>query len=180
MNQKIIEDIKHQFNEVGIVKTTECLFSHHVRQACEQNQCGCWGKNWRCPPACGSSEELKILVQSYPNMLLFTKIIQLEDSFDVEAMDRGRKAFTNSLRLLNHTHHLTDNHMMILGVGACDLCYPCPYPKEECPHLEDSFIALEATGIDVVALAKKANIKYYHGSNTVTYFAAILYHEEEQ
>jgi hypothetical protein len=40
-------------------------------------------------------------------------------------------------------------------------------------------IALEAAGIDVVALAKTANINYYNGKNTVTYFAAILYHEDK-
>lgn len=180
MNQKIIDDIKNQFDEVSIVKTTECLFSHHVRNACEQNQCGCWGKNWRCPPASGSIEELKALVQSYSNMLLFTKVVKLVDSFDVEAMDQGRKEFTKYLRFLNHTHHLTTNHMMILGVGGCDLCQPCSYPKEECRYPEDSFMSLEATGIDVVALAKSASLKYYHGPNTVTYFAAILYNEEHQ
>lgn len=180
MNAKIIKEIRNACNDVSFIKTSELSFSHHVRQACEQNQCGCWNTNWRCPPACGSIETLKKQIQSYPNMLLFTKIVMIEDSFDVEKMDQGRKEFTKFLRLLNQNHHIVTHNMMILGVGACDLCSPCPYPYETCRHPEDSFTSLEATGIDVVTLAKSANIKYYHGPNTVTYFASILYHEEEQ
>lgn len=166
------------FDEVRVLSTTELVFSSDVRKACIQNLCGRYNTNWSCPPACGSIEELKAIIQSYQHILIVTKIYQLQDPFDLETMEEGRKEITSLLRKLNKKYQLTKNNMMILGVGSCDLCSPCLYPSKACSYPEERIIALEGAGIDCLALAKSANIKYYNGQNTLTYFAAILYNEE--
>lgn len=175
----MINDIKQHCHQVNTIKVSEILFSEHVRKACEQNHCGCWGKTWACPPGCGSLEELKATCTQYDNILIMTKVINLKDSFDLESMNLGRNDFTQYLRQLNKKYQITAKKMMMLGVGSCELCTQCTYPDAGCRHPQEKIIALEAVGIDVVALAKTANINYYNGKNTVTYFAAILYCEDK-
>jgi predicted metal-binding protein len=114
----------------------------------------------------------------YENMLIMTKVVKLEDSFDLESMDSGRKHFSEYLHQLNKKYQITTRKMMIFGVGSCELCHQCTYPEAECRHPLEKFIALEAAGIDVASLAQTAKVNYYNGKNTVTYFAAILYHED--
>ncbi|MGD9887273.1 MAG: DUF2284 domain-containing protein [Bacilli bacterium] len=180
MNENLISEIKNFFDEISIIKTSQLSFSLLVRKACEQNQCGFFDKNWRCPPACGSIEELRTLIQSFSSMLVFTKIVVLQDSFDFESMNLGRKEVFRFLRLINKKYELAKHKMMILGAGSCDLCSPCLYPHEACRYPDESFISLEASGIDVGELAKAANVKYFNGPNTVTYFAAVLFSGENQ
>ncbi|MDD2493306.1 MAG: DUF2284 domain-containing protein [Bacilli bacterium] len=178
MELTIINDIKQYCHQISMIKTTEILFSEQVRMACSQNHCGCWGKTWTCPPGCGSVSELQAIVMQYENMLIMTNVVKLEDSFDLEGMNSGRKQFSEYLHQLNKKYQITTRKMMIFGVGSCEFCQQCTYPEAECRHPLEKFIALEAAGIDVVSLAQTANIKYYNGKNTVTYFAAILYHED--
>jgi len=179
MESAVINDIKQYCHQVKRIKTTEIIFSEHVRLACKQNHCGCWGKTWSCPPGCGSLEELKTICLQYEYILIMTKVIDLTDPFDLESMNKGRSDFTKYLHRLNKKYQITAKEMMILGVGSCEYCLQCSYPKAACRHPQEKMIALEAAGIDVVALAKTANINYYNGKNTVTYFAAILYHEDK-
>lgn len=179
MNVKIIEEIKNYGCDMREGTPSLLQFSPFVRSACEQNTCGCWGTNWRCPPGCGTVEELRKTLQSYSKMLILSKVVHLKDPFDVESMEEGRILLVQFLRTLNHRYQLTLNHYMILGIGACELCQPCPYPHEECRHPHDSFTSLEAAGVDVVTLSKTVGLTYHSGVNTVTYFAAILYNEDQ-
>ncbi|NLD26607.1 MAG: DUF2284 domain-containing protein, partial [Acholeplasmataceae bacterium] len=63
----------------------------------------------------------------------------------------------------------------ILGPGACSLCHECTYPDQACRYPERAIPPLEALGIDVLSLAKTAQLKYYNGTNSITYFAAIFF-----
>lgn len=178
MKQEMIQNILHHTDQSRVILTSEILFSKQVRTACEQNHCGCWGKTWTCPPGCGSIEQLQSNIIQYKNMLIMTKIIFLRDSFDIEQMNEGRKEFQNYLHQINQKYQMTTRGMMILGVGGCEVCPICTYPSEPCRYPQKKIISLEAAGIDVVSLAKTAKINYYNGKNTITYFAAILYHED--
>ena len=44
-----------------------------VRAMCASDRCSAYGKNWTCPPACGTLEKCQIQMHSYKNGILLHK-----------------------------------------------------------------------------------------------------------
>lgn len=171
-----IQALLHQelIAQSGHIPAQDIPFSSAVRFACSQNACGQYGRNWTCPPGVGEQEALAARLAGYKTAWVFTHVQQLEDSFDIEGMDAGRQASMALLRSI--CEQLTNAKIahLPLGAGACRLCETCSYPAQPCRFPARAIVSMEACGIDVTALAKLCNIRYYSGANTVTNFMMIL------
>ena len=77
----------------GFVDISKLTFYPEFRELCAVNTCHCYGSTWACPPGVGTLEECIARIRSYDKMLLFSKVYQLEDSFDFEGMADGQKDF---------------------------------------------------------------------------------------
>ena len=165
----------HPIHEYAFITTEQLTFSEKVREACKANYCGRYGKSWTCPPGAGPWEDLRDHFKSYPHALVFTTKHDLEDSFDVEGMDEGRKL-----------HDLVDEYVVkmlademerheLAGAGSCSICSKCTYPDAPCRFPEKARRSMEACGIDVVQLSRDTNIHYINGANTVTYFSIVFF-----
>ena len=64
------------------MKTKDLKFVPEFRKFCEQNDCGNYGKNYACPPACGTPEEMEEKVRKYENALVFQSRTPVKDIFD--------------------------------------------------------------------------------------------------
>lgn len=167
---KLIDGDIHQYAEIDASKIS---FKKEVVEACKQNYCGRYNKSWLCPPAVGKLDDLRAKYSAYDNALVFTTKSPLEDSFDIESMEFAREAHQAITRRVIPLQEYND--ISILGAGGCTLCLKCTYPDSECRFPKLAFPAVEAVGIDVVALASSCTINYHNGVNTVTYFSVILY-----
>ena len=49
---------KAGFDHYKILSARKVQFDHSLRKYCEVNYCGNYGKNYSCPPACGTPEEI--------------------------------------------------------------------------------------------------------------------------
>lgn len=165
--------------EYGFVTTAEIRFTQEVRAMCEVNTCRQYGKTWACPPAIGTVEDCQNRVRQFEKMLVFSVKYDLEDSFDYEGMTAGMAQFKKVCRTLNKVLRPLLSHYLILSNEGCDLCKTCTYPDAPCRFPEQVHGALEGYGIFVSELAKKANIHYINGTNTVTYFGGLLCDFEE-
>ena len=83
MNQALALSLIHIFEDIP--------FCPELRQLCESNQCGNYGKSWTCPPAVGKVEDLMRQAKGYQSALVYQTVSQLEDSFDIEGMQEGAK-----------------------------------------------------------------------------------------
>ena len=71
-------------------------------------------------------------------------------------------------------------NVLHLGAGGCGLCEVCAKRTDEpCRHPDLAMASLEAYGFNVSLLAAAADMKYINGQNTVTYFGAVLFKENE-
>ncbi|MBR2612397.1 MAG: DUF2284 domain-containing protein, partial [Clostridia bacterium] len=104
-------------------------------------------------------------------------VTPLEDSFDIEGMEEGKRThnhLTFSLRPLFANLGLTD--VLHLGAGACGVCDICAKVTDEpCRFPERATPSLEAYGVNVYETSKVAEMKYINGQNTVTYFGAVFF-----
>lgn len=163
------------FSEFGYVEIGRLKYYPEVRKICEGNTCRNYGSSWACPPAVGTVEECKARVAQYNKMLLFSLAYQLEDSFDFDGMINGMKDFKRAVDRLQEKLDTILFDYSLLSNEGCNRCPTCTYPDTHCrfPHLLHH--SLEGYGFIVNELAKEAGIKYNNGSDTVTYFGAVLF-----
>ena len=162
------------FDHWGLFDVGELRFLPEVRAACEQNRCGAYGKNWACPPACGSLEECGERAGAFSWGVLLQSTGLMEDDFDVEVMLEAeqiqKKRFTVFLDRLDR-----EERYLPLGVGACTICAKCAYPDEPCRFPARMHPSMEAFGLQVTDVCRAAGIPYYYGPRTITYSCCVLF-----
>ena len=167
--------VKCGFTATGLIKTGELNFYPEIRNICQENTCRGYGKTWACPPAVGTLDECKVRIMGYENMLLFSQMFQLEDSFDFEGMHDGMVRFKQTVDRFAEAIKPVVNNGLILSNEGCNRCKVCTYPDAPCRFPDKLYPSIEGFGFIVSELASQAGIKYNNGPNTVTFFGALLY-----
>lgn len=145
-----------------------------VRGMCAENRCGQYGKCWSCPPGCGTLEALTEQLRSYEYGLLLQVTEQMDDPFDVEAMQRAERGCNDSLDRLAKMLRPRCAQVLALRAGVCNRCKTCTYPDEPCRFPELLAPSLEACGLLVSKECQRCGLPYYYGPNTITFVGAIL------
>ena len=173
----IAETLRLGADRAAVIDAVQIETDRVFRELCLANACGMVGKCWMCPPDVGEIEELMAEVRRYDHALVYQRIGQLEDSFDVEGMADAKtahRAISFALRPLFGELGIT--HALHLGAGGCGVCRPCAKVKgHPCAHPDLAMSSLEAYGIHVAHMAQSAGMKYINGANTVTYFGVVLF-----
>lgn len=147
-----------------------------VRDACAADKCCSYGRNWSCPPACGSLEACEQGLRQYHAGLILQTCGQLEDSFDYESMAAIAREHQAHLRALQEgLQPFGDTpSWLLLGSGACAVCETCSYPESPCRFPGKMIVSMEAMGLLVSELCAANSLPYYYGPNTLTYVGCIL------
>lgn len=161
--------------EYALLPTGEIPFSPMVSELCKENRCGRYGTCWTCPPGVGTREEWQERVRRYETACVFTCKYDLEDSFDLDGMMEGQATTKRVLHGILDRLAADGETVLALGCEGCSLCETCSYPDAPCRFPDKAVPSVEACGIYVVELAKKAGVRYHNGPDTVTYFCMILF-----
>jgi len=171
------------FSGTGRLNPASILVRPEVREACAADKCHAYGKNWSCPPACGSltatgslEECAKLLAEFHAGLILQTTG-SLEDSFDFESMtligeDHNAHLFDFQEKLVSFFSGTKS--WLLLGSGGCKICKQCSYPESPCNYPEKMIVPVEAMGIVVSDLCKANDVPYYWGPGTLTYTGCVL------
>jgi predicted metal-binding protein len=162
----------------GIVNPRNVEFVQEVRQMCADNRCNQYGKTWACPPAIGTIDECAARARRYDNMLIFSGKYPMEDSFDFEGMMTAMRNFKEVAQKVDDEVKPFLSDYLILGNEGCGKCETCTYPDNPCRFPEKVHGSIEGYGVFVNKLAEEAGMTYNNGANTVTYFGALLYNNE--
>jgi predicted metal-binding protein len=170
------------FTHVGELRTDTIRIRPEVRDACAADKCNSYGKNWSCPPACGSLEACEQRIRRYDGGFILQTSGILEDSLDYEMMTRiatehrkHLRAFQEALRAMYSAPETGAPPVyLILGNGACKNCERCAYPDSPCRFPDTMFTSMEAMGMVVSDVCKANNLPYYYGPNTLTYVGCVL------
>lgn len=148
-----------------------------VRDMCAADKCRAYGKNWTCPPECGTLEECGSRIKKFKYGILAQTKGELEDSMDWETMVEIEHDH------LDHFHAFADvirsihPDVLCLGSGGCRICAKCAYP-EPCRFPERACSSMEGYGLLVSNVCQKNNLPYYHGKDTLAYTCCYLFGEE--
>jgi predicted metal-binding protein len=162
------------FSQAGELNVAALVFMPEVRDMCGADRCRQYGKNWRCPPACGSIEEAAERAAKYSYGIIVQTIGKMEDDFDYNAMvESGEKHKLNFINLIQTLKTRYDD-ILPMGAGACNICEACTYPDEPCRFPEKSYSSMEAYGLWVSKVCEISGIPYNNGKRTITYTSCYL------
>lgn len=159
--------------KAAALAVADIRFRPEFRADCEANRCGNYGQSWTCPPDAGDIHELIERAKAYERVLIFQSVCQLEDVFDYNSiMDLGK---THNALALKLSESLTGRPHLVLGAGKCPVCERCARLDDEpCRFPDQAICSMESYGINVMDLARKADLKYNNGPLTMTLFGCIL------
>ena len=141
--------------EYTFVPPAEVPFSAEVRAACAENLCGQYGTCHTCPPGCGEWDVLAAKYRAYRGAFLYTTLHKPKGACDFSEMLRsGNDHRRVDDALIDALHDAGFRDFVLSGAGSCPVCEKCTYPDAPCRFPDKARSAMEALGIDVVALAR--------------------------
>lgn len=177
-----IADILRLGEEVGFshvypMEPGTLRFLPEVRQMCAADKCRSYGKNWSCPPHCGSIEDFGQRASQYTTGILLQSTGEMEDDFDFETMMETEALHKQRFYALTDTLRTLCPDFFAMSAGACSLCESCACPEEPCRNPEKLYYSMEACGLMVSDTCRDAGVPYYYGPGTITYTSLILFNE---
>ena len=145
-----------------------------VRDMCRADLCRAYGKNWTCPPHCGTLSQCDAKIKSYDHGLLLQTVGTLEKTIDTKAYRRTEQRHLAQFRQLSQQIQAQFPHALCLGSGGCRICDRCAWP-EACRFPEKAYGSMEGYGLFVTQVCRDNDLQYHYGEKTITYTACILF-----
>ena len=162
---------------MGTCSAKELVARPEVRSMCAAGKCQVYGRSWACPPACGELEDFQKQMNAFDRCLVVQTVAQMEDDFDVEAMEEAGEL--QKRRVLDLVEAIDEAGLsaetMTLSAGTCTLCAECTYPDEACRFPGKRLVSMEAAGLVVSEVCTQVGIPYNHGPQTIAYSGCVLY-----
>lgn len=169
----LIEQIGFEYH--AALNRNALVFRKEVRAMCEANRCDRYGKNWSCPPACGSLEQMKERTEAFTDGILVQSFRKLEDAFDFEAMKEWEGIHKQRFDTLIRQIRMQNMDCLPLSAGSCSICHTCTYPKRPCRYPKRRYSSMEAYGLWVSQVCIESGLAYNYGENTTVYTSCVLY-----
>ena len=145
-----------------------------VRDMCNADKCMIFGKNWGCPPHCGTVAECQRKMHSYSHGILLQTTGHMQKGIDSKCYrETERRHLANFYALAEKVREVYPN-ALCLGAGGCRICKKCAWP-EPCRFPEKAMSSMEGYGLFVTQVCRDVGVPYYYGEKTITYSACILY-----
>ncbi len=145
-----------------------------VRAMCAQDKCRAYGKNWTCPPHCGSIEACAERIRGCKKGILLQTVGHLRKSIDTRGYRETEQRHLQSFSRFCDAIRIQYPDALCLGSGGCRICPECAYPAP-CRFPERAAPSMEGYGLFVTQVCRDAGAAYSHGEKTITYTACVLY-----
>lgn len=145
-----------------------------VRDMCAADKCGAYGKNWTCPPHCGTLPECSAKIYSYTRGILLQTIGTTEKTIDTKAYRRTEALHLEQFHTFCEEIRKVYPEALCLGSGGCRICDKCAFPAG-CRFPEKACSSMEGYGLFVTQVCQDNGLAYHYGERTITYTACILF-----
>ena len=177
INSLIDQALETGFSQAGELNVAALEFMPEVRDMCSADRCHQYGKNWRCPPGCGSIEDAAKRAALYSRGVLVQTIGKMEDDFDYETIQATSQKHKENFAALVQKLRKKYPDLLPMGAGTCTLCEKCSYPGAPCRFPDKSISSMEAYGLWVSRVCELSGVPYNNGKQTITYTSCYLFNE---
>lgn len=162
------------FNAYAPLDISTIMLKTEVRDMCIANSCGKYGKNWSCPPGCGTLKECEQNLKKFACGILVQTVGEMEDSYDFEAMMETEAVHRERFKKMYAALRKDGTGILALGSGCCSRCRDCTYPAKPCRFPEEMTSSMEAYRLLVSQVCKDNHLPYYYGPNKIAYIGCFL------
>jgi len=173
-DELVREALSAGFSHAGELSLDALVFMPEVREMCSADRCNQYGKNWRCPPACGSLEAAAEQAKRYSYGLIVQTVGMMDDDFDYESIEKTMGEHNTNFASLVKSLNGRYEDILPMGAGTCKLCEVCAYPDAPCRYPEDSISSMEAYGLWVSKVCELSGIPYYYGQRSICFSSCYL------
>lgn len=159
MNDIIGFALENGFTGAVVTPTGTLTVVPMYRKYCEENLCGCYGKNPACPPASGTVEEMKARFLAFENALVLQTTVSPDDSelFSNPGLAKAKH---------NRMASLVIEHMKSRGITRHLWMSAGPWGENSC---------MSAYCVDAQKLADSVNMLCWANDGKYRFFSVICY-----
>lgn len=174
MEQWIQTALELGFSAAGPLDPATLQAREDVRSMCRADVCRSYGKNWMCPPHCGSVEECAEAMERYTRGILVQTTGQTEKAVDTKAYRRTERRHLEQFYRLAELAREACPGALCLGCGGCRICDDCAWP-EPCRFPDRACASMEAYGLFITQVCRDNGLPCHYGERTITYTSCILF-----
>ena len=160
-----------------LIKAKEIILEPAVKDACTENTCSHYNKNFMCPPYVEDITYYNELIGNYQQGILVQITRGIKGLEDKETINK----YASQLhRLILQLEKEAGNNGYPLAkafsAGHCKLCNPCEVVNgaDRCAKPQLARPSMEATGINVIDTCSKVGMPIEFLENEVTWVGLIL------
>lgn len=185
MSEKILDEqtinkivLEAGFVKAAVIDTSALQFNYEFRQFCEANDCGNYGKNYGCPPYCGTPEEMENKIMQYRKALVFQSRNQVKDVMDpaeIKPLKKGHIQGTRrAMKRLEEAGLKMDGFAIMCG--PCNFCPTCAIQDgKPCPHEEVRASCLSAYCINATEMAHHCGMEIDWSGSMASFFSLYVF-----
>lgn len=164
------------FDYAAVMETKDMVFDSSLRRYCEENLCGNYGKNYGCPPDCGTPGQMKKKVGVYRYALVLQSMYTVTDYHDHEQIKRTKHIHNQMSKNFIKTLEDSGTRGLTMLAGPCSGCADClKISGLPCSRPEARTSCLSAYCVNVSAMAEHCHIPYWCEDGKVAYFSVWLF-----
>lgn len=161
------------FSEAVEIDVNKLAVRQAVRDMCAGDKCKAYGKNWTCPPYCGTLQECSQKIHSYKKGILLQTVGTLSRVIDTKGYRETEKIHMEHFLKLAEQIKQEQPDALCLGSGGCRICDTCAWPRP-CRFPQKACSSMEGYGLFVTQVCRENGVPYYYGEKTIAYSACIL------
>lgn len=145
-----------------------------IRAMCSADKCMIYGKNWGCPPHCGTVQECEQKMRSYLGGILLQTVGHMTKAIDSKCYRETERRHLENFYAFADVVRKEYPQALCLGAGGCRVCRTCAYPAA-CRFPEKTMSSMEGYGLFVTQVCRDCGVPYHYGDKTITYTACVLF-----
>lgn len=168
------------FTHAEWMDVKDLQFDGSLRRYCVENLCGNYGKNYACPPDCGTPDEMEKKVRRFDRALVLETIQRVENLMDAAEIKKIRARHNKmSAELIKKICYGQTQGMAVMA-GPCAICKTCAKIQgKPCHFPEQVASCLSAYCIVAEKMANHCGLPYWCGENQVAFFSIYLCNAEK-
>ena len=176
MQKEEVERLSREagFSHAAVIPVSSLVFDPSLRRYCEENLCGNYGRNYSCPPSCGTPEEMRRKTETYRQAWIFQTIAEA-DWRDAEKLKEIRSSHNaRSRELIRRLRERGEEGLPMLA-GPCSICESCAEQEGgSCLFPEQQASCISAYCMSAEKMAEEAGLLYWCGEGRVAFFSLYL------
>lgn len=164
------------FTCTAVIETDQITFNPDFRICCEDNSCGKYGVNYTCPPACGTTDEMREKVLAHKYAIVFQTMWEIPDTEDGAMIKKCKGKHNSMVRQFIADLDPAYSGGFMIAASGCSLCDECALVRNEpCLFPEKAASCASAYCIYVEDLAGKCGMEYNCGHGITAFFGLYVF-----